>query len=192
MIRRVAAFDRDGQPGARDRGIDAGHGTGPDRQRATGVAGSERRAGLDDVLDHPAGSAAAHRQRAPQPADHAGGHRRAHPVRGFEPPARRRLRPSADRLAHLRPQPLRPSTGRAEPARDGARRATLVGMTLLQRLARRARALRDRADAGMTTAEYAVGTIAAVAFAAVLYRVVRSSEVQAGLASLIHTALTSL
>jgi hypothetical protein len=50
----------------------------------------------------------------------------------------------------------------------------------------------ERGDTGMTTAEYAVGTIAAVAFAAVLYRVVRSGEVQAALTSIIHTALTSL
>jgi hypothetical protein len=45
------------------------------------------------------------------------------------------------------------------------------------------------ADVGMTTAEYAVGTIAAVAFAALLYRVVRSSEVQNALTSIITSAL---
>ena len=46
-----------------------------------------------------------------------------------------------------------------------------------------------RRDDGMTTAEYAVGTIAAVAFAAVLYKVVRSSEVQAALSSILLSAL---
>lgn len=49
-----------------------------------------------------------------------------------------------------------------------------------------------RRDAGMTTAEYAVGTVAAVAFAAVLYKVVRSGEVQSALTAIIHSALTSL
>jgi multisubunit Na+/H+ antiporter MnhF subunit len=41
----------------------------------------------------------------------------------------------------------------------------------------------------MSTAEYAVGTIAAVAFAAVLYRVVRSPEVQSTLTSIVTSAL---
>ena len=41
----------------------------------------------------------------------------------------------------------------------------------------------------MTTAEYAVGTIAAVAFAVVLYRVVQSSAVHDALSSIITSAL---
>lgn len=41
----------------------------------------------------------------------------------------------------------------------------------------------------MTTAEYAVGTVAAVAFAAVLYKIVRSPAVSAMLTSIIHSAL---
>jgi hypothetical protein len=41
----------------------------------------------------------------------------------------------------------------------------------------------------MTTAEYAVGTIAACAFAAVLLAVVRSGAVRSALANLITTAL---
>ena len=44
-------------------------------------------------------------------------------------------------------------------------------------------------DAGMTTAEYAVGTLAACAFAAVLIAVVRSDGVKSALAHLITTAL---
>jgi len=51
--------------------------------------------------------------------------------------------------------------------------------------------LRRRAEAGMTTAEYAVGTIAACAFAAVLLAVVRSGTVKSALASVIATALGS-
>jgi hypothetical protein len=52
---------------------------------------------------------------------------------------------------------------------------------------RRVRA--DAADAGMTTAEYAVGTVAACGFAAVLYAVVTSSAVKTELTTLITHAL---
>jgi len=45
--------------------------------------------------------------------------------------------------------------------------------------------------AGMTTAEYAVGTLAAVAFAAVLLAVVKSGAVMSALTSIITTALGS-
>ena len=48
------------------------------------------------------------------------------------------------------------------------------------------------ADDGMTTAEYAVGTVAAVAFAVVLYKVVRSGAVQSALTSIISSALHSI
>jgi hypothetical protein len=41
----------------------------------------------------------------------------------------------------------------------------------------------------MSTAEYAVGTIAAVAFAALLYKVVTSSAVESALSGLIRRAL---
>ncbi|WP_171166611.1 DUF4244 domain-containing protein [Streptomyces sp. I05A-00742] len=44
-------------------------------------------------------------------------------------------------------------------------------------------------DAGMTTAEYAVGTLAACALAAVLYKVVTSGAVSAALQALIEKAL---
>ena len=46
-----------------------------------------------------------------------------------------------------------------------------------------------RGDAGMTTAEYAVGTLAAVAFAGLLLKVLTSGPVQAALAHLIERAL---
>ncbi|MCU1689924.1 MAG: rane protein [Pseudonocardiales bacterium] len=59
-------------------------------------------------------------------------------------------------------------------------------MTRFQRLVR---ALST--DDGMTTAEYAVGTIAAAAFAAVLFKVVQSGAVQDGLSSIIQTALNA-
>lgn len=44
-------------------------------------------------------------------------------------------------------------------------------------------------EAGMTTAEYAVGTLAACGFAAVLYKVVTSGAVSSGLSDLIKRAL---
>jgi hypothetical protein len=46
-----------------------------------------------------------------------------------------------------------------------------------------------RGDAGMTTVEYAVGTLAAVAFAGVLLKVLTSDAVQAALSSLVQRAL---
>ncbi|WP_157248739.1 DUF4244 domain-containing protein [Nonomuraea typhae] len=48
-----------------------------------------------------------------------------------------------------------------------------------------------RPDAGMSTAEYAVGTLAAVAFALLLFKVINSPEVQATLAGVIDRALNS-
>ncbi|WP_443055075.1 DUF4244 domain-containing protein [Streptomyces sp. NBC_00691] len=44
-------------------------------------------------------------------------------------------------------------------------------------------------DAGMTTSEYAVGTIAAAGFAAVLYKIVTSETVSGALESMIGKAL---
>ncbi|MEU5436563.1 DUF4244 domain-containing protein [Streptomyces sp. NPDC020719] len=46
-----------------------------------------------------------------------------------------------------------------------------------------------RGDAGMTTSEYAVGTIAACGFAAVLYKVVTSGAVSSALQSVVERAL---
>ena len=47
-------------------------------------------------------------------------------------------------------------------------------------------------NAGMSTAEYAVGTVAACAFAAVLYRVVTGGSVVTGLTRLVESALATL
>jgi TRAP-type uncharacterized transport system fused permease subunit len=58
--------------------------------------------------------------------------------------------------------------------------------TLKQRLTR---VLEIGRDAGMSTAEYAVGTLAAVAFAGVLLKVVTSSGVQSALSAIITKAL---
>jgi hypothetical protein len=48
---------------------------------------------------------------------------------------------------------------------------------------------RLRGDAGMNTAEYAVGTLAAVAFAGILLKVLTSGSVQAALTAVIDRAL---
>jgi hypothetical protein len=44
----------------------------------------------------------------------------------------------------------------------------------------------------MTTAEYAVGTVAAVAFAVVLMKIVRSDAVASTLSSIIRSALHAI
>jgi hypothetical protein len=59
-------------------------------------------------------------------------------------------------------------------------------------VARRWRRLTARAEAGMSTAEYAVGTIAAAAFAAVLYKVVTGGSIVTALGHLIARALATL
>ncbi|MFF6997893.1 DUF4244 domain-containing protein [Streptomyces sp. NPDC008313] len=46
-----------------------------------------------------------------------------------------------------------------------------------------------RRDAGMVTSEYAVGVVAAVAFAAVLYKVVTSGQVTTELQGIVERAL---
>lgn len=59
-------------------------------------------------------------------------------------------------------------------------------------LAARWTAVRERGERGMSTAEYAVGTVAACAFAAVLYRVVTGGSVVTGLTKLVESALATL
>lgn len=58
--------------------------------------------------------------------------------------------------------------------------------TLTMRLDR----LRHQGQGGMTTAEYAVGTLAACAFAATLLAVVRSGAIRSALSNLITSALS--
>jgi hypothetical protein len=65
----------------------------------------------------------------------------------------------------------------------------IVAATSIRRCTRR---VRSAVDAGMSTAEYAVGTIAAVAFAVVLYKIVRSDAVSSTLSSIIKSALHAI
>ncbi len=58
-----------------------------------------------------------------------------------------------------------------------------------RRCSRHWAAVRRAGEAGMTTAEYAVGTMAAVAFAALLLAIVKSGPVKSALTSIIVNAL---
>jgi hypothetical protein len=62
--------------------------------------------------------------------------------------------------------------------------------TLADSVERRLSTLRASRDAGMSTAEYAVGILAAVAFATLLYKVLTSSQSRDLLTSLLHRALS--
>ena len=90
-------------------------------------------------------------------------------------------------------------TGTASVHRSVAKAATsrqfrLAGhMKLIKRIAQRAKTIRmtirTAVDAGMTTAEYAVGTVAACAFAALLYKVITSTQVLDLLTGVVSRAL---
>jgi hypothetical protein len=69
-----------------------------------------------------------------------------------------------------------------EPTRGGVQSA----------LKRRWAQVRATGQAGMSTAEYAVGTVAACAFAAVLYKVVTGGSIVTALRHLIDSALATL
>ncbi|TQM72104.1 uncharacterized protein DUF4244 [Actinomadura hallensis] len=60
-------------------------------------------------------------------------------------------------------------------------------MRAIQRVKRRWPGMRG--DRGMSTAEYAVGTIAAAAFASLLFKIVTSSQVKQLLLQIIEKAL---
>lgn len=60
-------------------------------------------------------------------------------------------------------------------------------MTVLKN---RLRAMRDCRELGMTTAEYAVGTVAACGFGGILYKILTSPEVAKMLRDLIARALS--
>jgi len=99
-----------------------------------------------------------------------------------------------DRLCH--PQWTDPSTDRQLPLGSGSpaanarhctphRAASTEGVDVLRKLRPMC-----RRDDGMTTAEYAVGLIAAVAFAGILYKVVTSGTVLAALTTIVKRALS--
>lgn len=63
-----------------------------------------------------------------------------------------------------------------------------IAPSRLGRVVQRARAV-VRGDAGMSTAEYAIGTVAAASFASVLYTVVTGDSVTKALTGLVQRAL---
>jgi len=69
------------------------------------------------------------------------------------------------------------------------RRATGHGRSVGARWYARWTAARRGVEAGMSTAEYAVGTLAACSFAAVLIAIVRSDAVRSALSKVITSAL---
>ena len=71
-----------------------------------------------------------------------------------------------------------------------SRRTLRLGARLHARWLQLATTPADRREAGMTTAEYAVGTLAAVTFATVLIAVVKSDAVKGALSGIIQTALS--
>ena len=81
-----------------------------------------------------------------------------------------------------------------DPAESGADDGSSAARPAARRnlLARRWALVRETAEAGMSTAEYAVGTVAACAFAAVLYRVVTGGSIVTGLTNLVDSALATL
>jgi hypothetical protein len=66
------------------------------------------------------------------------------------------------------------------------------GTSWTSALARRWAQVQAGEEDGMSTAEYAVGTVAACAFAAVLYKVVTGGSVVAALGDLVQSALATL
>ncbi|GAB2604793.1 DUF4244 domain-containing protein [Pseudactinotalea suaedae] len=52
------------------------------------------------------------------------------------------------------------------------------------------RALQERGEAGMATAEYAIGTLAAVGFAGLLLVILRSEQVRSMLLGIVQSALS--
>src|SRR5262249_37066395 len=86
----------------------------------------------------------------------------------------------------LFPARLCPRRHRAGDRRRTRRRPPL---NPLKEFAMRRLLLRIRDDAGIATAEYAIVTLAAVAFGGLLLKVVTSTQIQAALAHLIERAL---
>ncbi len=80
----------------------------------------------------------------------------------------------------------------ASPAPADVRAERAAAPQVLGVLAARWARVREEPEAGMSTAEYAVGTVAACAFAAVLYRVVTGGSIVSALGRLVESALATL
>lgn len=84
--------------------------------------------------------------------------------------------------------PVPPTADLQDPPHDDV--AWLLSLRSLPvRVATRVHGAQDRAEDGMSTAEYAVGTVAAAGFAGVLYKVITSSAVLELMRGIIAKAL---
>ena len=88
--------------------------------------------------------------------------------------------------------PAHPAQRGPAPVRHALRAALRLLAAVRRPLAGRWSAVRRNAETGMSTAEYAVGTVAACAFAAVLYKVVTGGSIVTALGRLITSALDTL
>src|SRR5699024_5440872 len=81
--------------------------------------------------------------------------------------------------------------GKSPPVNDGSLR---IGESTVNRriaaLRARLALVRQTAEAGMATAEYAIATLAAAGFAGLLYVILRSDQVRGFLVNIINQALT--
>ena len=87
----------------------------------------------------------------------------------------------------------RPAGSAAEPEPAAGRDADIIEFpaALAERAQRRWRDLAG-SEAGMATAEYAIATLAAVAFAGLLVLILRSGDVRGLLMNLVELALTAV
>ena len=74
-------------------------------------------------------------------------------------------------------------------ARIAATWSGMWGHVIVRHVVRVSRTTTTESQAGMSTAEYAIGTVAACAFAAVLYKVITSTEVLSLLSGVVTRAL---
>ncbi|GAA1927361.1 hypothetical protein GCM10009716_39250 [Streptomyces sodiiphilus] len=96
------------------------------------------------------------------------------------------------RSASASPRPVSPRSVSARPARLRRSLSSLpAALPVLRRVRGARRFVLARRDAGMSTAEYAVGTLAAAALAAVLHQVVTSGAVSGALQQLVERALNA-
>lgn len=90
-------------------------------------------------------------------------------------------------LEDARPTPVRPSARRRRPAGHAPKPRRFSPPPRPSRPV----AAAGRREAGMTTAEYAVGTLAAAGLAALFYQVVTSGAVSDALQGLVERALSA-
>ncbi|MEX5719417.1 DUF4244 domain-containing protein [Geodermatophilus maliterrae] len=98
--------------------------------------------------------------------------------------------PDPEQPGPEQPDPEQPDPEQPGPEQPGPEDAASPATpSRRERLTDRWARVAATAEAGMSTAEYAVGTVAACAFAAVLYRVVTGGSIVSALGDLVESAL---